>query len=260
MQIPLYQVDAFTSELFRGNPAAVCVTDEPLAESVMQNIAAENNLSETAFLVRKGDRYSIRWFTPVAEVDICGHATLASGFVVFNFLKSAADFIEFESKSGLLTVHRSKDLLTLDFPVIRAVKTAMNDRLSEALGLEPVELHNTRRTMTVFETESQIRDLAPDFGKLFNIEEYYGVIVTAPGDEVDFVSRFFAPRLGIDEDPVTGSAHCALTPYWSERLVRKKLHARQISKRGGELWCEDCGERIRISGRAVLYLNGEIYI
>lgn len=258
MEIPLYQVDAFTNTLFGGNPAAVCVLESWLDDDVMQKIGAENNLSETAFIVKRGDQYDLRWFTPTTEIDLCGHATLASAFVVFNYLDTSLHRVEFITKSGLLTVDRVGNLLEMDFPSQEATKLSKNESLGEALGLEPVEFYKSTYPMVVYKSESQVRELKLDFVKLKKVEDCLGVIVTAPGDSVDFVSRFFAPNLGIDEDPVTGSAHCTLVPYWSERLEKSILHAWQVSKRGGEVFCENRGDRVNISGNAVLYLKGVI--
>ena len=262
MQLPLYQVDAFTDWVFHGNPAAVVPLDEWLPDAVLQGIAAENNLAETAFFVPRGpqgDGYHLRWFTPEVEVRLCGHATLASAFVVFQFLQPELRSVVFESKSGPLTVNREGPLLTLDFPALPARPCETPPALVEALGATPQAVLLSRDYLVVYESEAQVRDLAPRLDRL-RFDEALGVIVTAPGTDCDFVSRFFAPGAGVPEDPVTGSAHCTLTPYWSERLARKSLHARQVSRRGGELWCEDCGERVRISGHAVLYLEGRIRI
>jgi PhzF family phenazine biosynthesis protein len=261
MTIPLYIVDAFTTAVFSGNPAAVCILESYPNDRTLQNIAAENNLSETAFLVKRGGYYDLRWFTPSMEVDLCGHATLASAFVIFNYLDPAAERVDFETQSGRLTVERSGHLLSMYFPSRKPVPSVTSESsaiLADALGMAPRELLRSRDILAVFETESQIRDMAPDFGKIKQLKNTFAVIVTAPGDDADFVSRFFAPKAGIPEDPVTGSAHCTLIPYWSERLGKSELHARQISARGGELFCEDLGERVKISGEAVLFSKGEI--
>ncbi|MCF7811175.1 PhzF family phenazine biosynthesis protein [bacterium] len=258
MEIQLYQIDAFTNVLFSGNPAAVCVLDSWLDDEIMQHISSENNLSETAFIVRSGNCFDLRWFTPTTEIDLCGHATLASAFVIFNFIDTSLQRAEFMTKSGLLVVDKKDDLLEMDFPSLKVTKSNTNIKLSEALGVEPVEFYKSTYPMVIYESESQIKGLNPDLDKLKMVEDCLGVITTAPGDSVDFVSRFFAPRLGIDEDPVTGSAHCALVPYWSERLDKSILHAWQVSKRRGELFCENKGERIKMSGNAVLYLKGVI--
>jgi len=258
MRIPLYQVDAFTSHLFRGNPAAICPLDQWLADEVLQSIAAENNLSETAYYIRNGKGYQLRWFTPGVEVDLCGHATLASAHVIFSIRRETADSrVSFQSKSGELIVEREGDLYALDFPSRPAAECAVDAGLDEALGAKPEVILGARDYLCVFETEEQVRALAPNMDKLAAIDRF-AFIVTAPGRDCDFVSRFFAPAKGVPEDPVTGSAHCTLIPYWSKRLGKTSLHARQISKRGGELFCEDRGERVRIAGRAVKFLEGQI--
>ncbi len=261
MKIPLYQVDAFTNKVFGGNPAAVCPLEEWLDDFTMQQIAAENNLSETAFFVkRKENLYDLRWFTPMMEVDLCGHATLAAAFVVFNYVNKQLNSVRFESKSGELIVERSAELLTLDFPTRDPILYQTSYNLKGALGLEPIEVLKSRDLFVVYKNESQIRALTPNFELLKTFEDFLGIIVTAPGDGYDFCSRFFAPNAGIPEDPVTGSAHCSLIPYWSKRLNKRKLHAFQLSQRKGELFCEDLGKRVKISGNAVLYLEGEILI
>jgi PhzF family phenazine biosynthesis protein len=257
MELAMYQIDAFTDRLFHGNPAAVVLLESELPDATLQAIGAENNLSETAFVLPRGEHYDLRWFTPVLEVDLCGHATLASAFVLFGGAESEAVSVRFETRSGRVSVQRSGDLLTLDFPARRAEPAECTAPLIEALGACPVEVHGSRDLMAVFETEDQVARLAPDFARVAELDAY-AVIATAPGRDVDFVSRFFAPKVGIDEDPVTGSAHCTLVPYWSHRLGKKRLHALQISRRGGELFCEERGERVAISGRAVEYLRGRI--
>ena len=260
MQLELYQVDAFASEVFRGNPAAVCPLQSWLPDDVMQSIAMENNLSETVFFVPEGDGYRIRWFTPVAEVDLCGHATLAAAFVVLtrDRFPNKTD-VRFESKSGPLGVSRVEgDLLALDFPACPGEPCEAPPRLVESLGLTPSEVFVAERDyLAIVESETQVAALKPDFARMLELDRL-GVIVSAPGDSVDFVSRFFAPFFEVPEDPVTGSAHCTLTPYWARRLGKTKLHARQISRRGGELFCEELGDRIRIAGRAVLFMEGVI--
>ena len=260
-KIPIYQVDAFTSEVFSGNPAAVCLLEEWSADKAMQSIAAENNLSETAFLVRENDIFELRWFTPVTEVALCGHATLASAFVIFHEQNWPEKTIRFQTrKSGQLVVTGKDDLLVMDFPA-RPVQERVNPPgLTEALGISPIDIFNSEEDLlVVLENEQSVRSVQPDFAAL-NQAEARGVIVTAPGDQCDFVSRFFAPRVGVNEDPVTGSAHTVLTPYWSEVLGKIDLHAFQISKRGGELFCQLAGDRVMISGRAVLYLAGTISV
>ncbi|MDR3456618.1 MAG: PhzF family phenazine biosynthesis protein [Verrucomicrobiae bacterium] len=259
MKIPCYQVDAFAGEVFRGNPAAVCPLDAWLPDATMQSIAAENNLSETAFTVPRGNGFDLRWFTPTIEVDLCGHATLATALVMFQERNFAGGTIEFHSRSGILRVSREGEILTLDFPVRPGVTCAMPEALVRGLGRTPVEIFKSQDFLAVFQTAAEVRALRPDFAVLKTLAAR-GVIATAPGEDCDFVSRFFAPAAGIDEDPVTGSAHCTLMPYWAARLGRTKLFARQISARGGELFCELAGDRVRIGGKAVLYLRGEIVL
>ncbi|MFC1499784.1 PhzF family phenazine biosynthesis protein [Candidatus Zixiibacteriota bacterium] len=261
MEIPFYQIDAFTSELFRGNPAAVCILDAWLDESRMQNIATENNLSETAFLVPADDGFELRWFTPTTEVALCGHATLASAFVLFELLQWSGESISFHTRnSGTLLVSRQGSRLELDFPSAPVIPIACTPGLEQALGIYSEEAYSAGEdVMVVLKEERQVRELQPDMVLLRGIE-CRGVIVTAPGDQSDFVSRFFCPQVGINEDPVTGSAHCALTPFWSRRLKKSELHAFQVSPRGGELFCQDRVERVRIAGNAVLYLQGTITI
>lgn len=259
--IPIYQVDAFTHGPFTGNPAAVCILTEPVTEETMQKIATENNLSETAFITRGKDEWLIRWFTPVEEVDLCGHATLASAYVVLNILEPQSEEVVFRSRvMGHLTVRRRGDGLELDFPVDQTEKCELPAFISESLGTAPLESFMGRSDyMLVYKSEADISKMKPDFRKLAQTKSR-GVIVTAPGDEVDFVSRFFCPQIGIDEDPVTGSAHTTLTPYWSAHLGKLSLKARQLSARGGYLECILSGDRILISGHATLYLKGEIFI
>jgi PhzF family phenazine biosynthesis protein len=259
MRLRMYQVDAFTGKVFSGNPAAVCPLERWLDEAVMQSIAAENNLSETAFFVREGSGYEIRWFTPLQEVDLCGHATLASGFVVFHHIDPAAPAVTFGSKSGRLAVTRDGDKLCLDFPSWAPAPCARPPAIDQALGRAPREVLRGQDYVAVYEREEEVRALAPRMDQVAAIDTL-GVIATAPGTSADFVSRFFAPRAGVPEDPVTGRAHCTLTPYWSARLGKKKLCALQVSRRGGELWCEDRGARVSICGRAVQYLEGAIEV
>lgn len=262
MRVPIYQVDAFATGPFTGNPAAVCPLEGWLADATLQAIAEENNLSETAFLVPRGAAYELRWFTPRTEVDLCGHATLASAHVVLNRLQPGAGAVRFLSQSGELRVKAvGEDLLELDFPSRppRPV-AAPPGGWARALGDRPLEfLEWERDVVAVFESETRIRELRPEFGELERLGPF-AFCCTAPGDEVDFVSRFFCPAFGILEDPVTGSAHCALTPYWAQRTGKARLRARQLSRRGGELHCEDRGERVAIAGRARLYLEGAIEV
>lgn len=259
--IPIFQVDAFAEAPFTGNPAAICVLTDPVTEETMQKIAMENNLSETAFITRGKDEWLIRWFTPVAEVDLCGHATLASAYVVMNFLEPQSEKVVFRSRvMGHLTVRKRGDLLELDFPVDNPAQCELPPFISESLGAVPSETWMGRSDyMLVYGSESEIRHMKPDFRSLSQTESR-GVIVTAPGDTVDFVSRFFCPQIGIDEDPVTGSAHTTLTPYWSARTGKKILAALQLSARGGLLECTLEGDRVRIAGSAIIYLRGEIFL
>jgi PhzF family phenazine biosynthesis protein len=259
MNIPIYQIDAFSNRVFAGNPAGVCPLEEWLEDSVLQAIAQENNLSETAFFVTEENGYHIRWFTPVAEVDLCGHATLATAFVIFNYLEPSLSEVNFSSRSGKLTVVRENELLSMDFPSQPPLPCEAHKELVNGLRREPIEVLCSKDYFVLFSSEKQIRELNPDMGILKKLD-LRGVIVTAKGNKVDFVSRFFAPKFGIDEDPVTGSAHCALTPYWANKLKKKNLHAHQVSQRGGELFCKDCGDRVKISGRAVKFMEGSIAI
>ena len=265
MKIPIYQLDAFSDRPFAGNPAAVCPLEAWLDDDVLQEIAAENNLSETAFFV--GDigsddaRLELRWFTPVSEVDLCGHATLASAWVILNLLAPDRESVSFETRSGRLTVEGAEDdLLVMDFPARPAVPREAPRALVEGLGAAPAEvLASDRDYLVVLDAEDDVRKLKPDFARLRGLDRL-GIIASAPGVSADFVSRFFAPSVGVPEDPVTGSAHCTLAPYWAERLGRgdAPLDARQISARGGSLICRHLGDRVTIAGRAALYLSGEI--
>ncbi len=258
MELRLYQVDAFASEVFRGNPAAVMPLAEWLPDGVMQSIAAENNLSETAFLVANGPDYDLRWFTPGVEVDLCGHATLAAAFVVFTQLEPLRESVTFHTRSGPLAVVREGARLTMDFPARPPAACAAPEALLRALGRAPEDVLRARDYLAVFEREEDVLALQPDFRAIAALDAL-GVIATAPGTGgVDFVSRFFAPAAGVPEDPVTGSAHSTLVPYWSQRLGKRKLHARQVSRRGGELFCEDHGARVTIAGHAVPYLEGTV--
>jgi PhzF family phenazine biosynthesis protein len=262
MRLPLYQVDAFTDRLFGGNPAAVVPLEEWLPATTMQAIAAENNLAETAFFVREGADYALRWFTPTVEVELCGHATLASAHVIFGWLEPQRERVRFRTlQAGTLTVARSGDGLALDFPAYPPESCAIPAALPAVLGKHPAGMQRCgERYLAVFEHRDEVAELRPD---LVALRGQCGgrLIVTAPGtDGVDFVSRFFAPGFGIDEDPVTGSAHCVLIPYWAKRLGKPRLEARQISSRGGALSCALAGDRVTIAGRCVLYLEGTITV
>ena len=255
----MYQIDAFTDRVFKGNPASVVPLDSWLDDLTMQNIALENNLSETAFFVKESDRYSIRWFTPTSEVNLCGHATLATAFVIFNYIEKESKELIFDSKSGYLKVYRDKNHLTLDFPNQKPTKTETLEIFKNAFKVEPIEVLKHEDYIVVFENEQIIKEISPELNELKKLD-LRGVIITAKGDSVDFVSRFFAPNYGIDEDPVTGSAHSQLTPYWAEILNKKKLTAKQLSKREGDLICELCDDRVKISGKAIEFMQGEINI
>lgn len=260
MQIAFYQIDAFTLGPFSGNPAAVCPLDAWLDDATMQNIAAENNLSETAFIVACEGGYDLRWFTPAIEVDLCGHATLAAGYAVLNYLQPDLDSVSFATMSGELIVTRDGERLSMDFPARAPTAATVSDVLSDALGEAPSEVHLSRDILAVYDDETSVRRLSPDQAKLLAIEEGLGVIATAKGDTVDFVSRFFVPKAGIAEDPVTGSAHCTLVPFWAKRLGRSQLVAHQVSPRGGELHCEYRGDRVIMSGECTLFLTGSIHL
>jgi PhzF family phenazine biosynthesis protein len=260
MRLPLYQVDAFTGDLFGGNPAAVCPLATWLPDATLQAIAAENNLSETAFFVREGNGYALRWFTPTVEVDLCGHATLASGFVVMNFLEQGRAAVSFRTaKAGTLTVARDGGMLAMDFPARPAVPVQAPAGLLDALGGTPRAVLRARDYLIIYDSAGEVAALKPDFAGLAAVKDCWAAIVSAPGEDgTDFVSRFFAPAQGVAEDPVTGSSHCTLTPYWAERLGKTTLEARQLSQRGGALRCTQKGDRVIIAGEAVLYLEGEI--
>jgi PhzF family phenazine biosynthesis protein len=260
MKIPYYHVDAFTSRMFAGNPAGVCPLQGWLSDETMQKIALENRHAETAFFIPlKGqpEHFHLRWFTPGAEVDLCGHATLATAFVLREYLGFKEPVVHFQTLSGLLSVELQGDLLVMDFPSRPPQPYDAPPALVEGLGIAPLEVSRARDILAVFETEAQVAYLKPDFNRLAELDAL-GVIATAPSDQADFVSRFFAPRVGVPEDPVTGSSHCTLIPYWAKRLGKHKLNARQISARGGELVCTLLEDRVKIGGKAVLYLQGTI--
>jgi len=260
MKIKIYQADAFTKNLFGGNPAAICPLMEWLPDAVLQNIAAENNLAETAFYTKSSNGFHIRWFTPVTEVDLCGHATLAAAHVIFTEQDFSGNEITFDSRSGKLTVRKENNLLILNFPADKMEKVSLSLRLIAALGSTPIEAYKGREDfMLVYGTQEQIERMRPDFRKLAEVEAR-GIIITAKGNDCDFVSRFFAPQFGIDEDPVTGSAHTSLTPYWSAKLGKTELTAMQLSKRKGHLRCKHLGERVEIAGESISYMKGEIEI
>lgn len=254
-----FVVDVFTDRLFAGNPAGVCLLDSWPDDEIMQDIAAENNLPETAFLIKRAGYYDLRWFTPAVEIDLCGHATLGSAFVLMNFVDSAMEQVAFHTMSGVLHVRRENGLFWMDFPSRKPIPCKKPAILEEALGTPVMETHIARDMVALLPDEKDVRELTPDLSLLRRINAF-SLIVTAKGESCDFVSRFFAPKAGIDEDPVTGSSHCTLIPFWSERLHKNELTARQLSKRGGTLLCRDRGARVDIGGTAVLYLSGQIHL
>jgi len=259
LKLKIYQVDAFADQPFEGNPAAVCPLDTWLDDETLQAIAGENNLSETAYIVPAKKGYHIRWFTPTTEVELCGHATLASAFILFSELRFKGEKLVFDSLSGELVVTKEGELFTMDFPAMIPKRCDISPVLVETLGSWPLEVLSADDYIAVYEREEDILEINPDLFRMTQLDRR-GVIVTAPGKRSDFVSRFFAPKYGINEDPVTGSAHCELAPYWAGRLKKDKLTARQLSARGGELLCELSGERVLLSGSAVKYMEGEVYI
>jgi PhzF family phenazine biosynthesis protein len=259
VEIPIFKVDAFSSSVFSGNPAAICPLENWLPDETLQAIAAENNLSETAYFVRNGGSYHLRWFTPACEVDLCGHATLASAFVLFEELNEPGESVRFDTKSGQLIVKRDGGRLAMDFPSRPPRPIEPEPGLREALGGAPIKILAARDYVVRYESEEEVRRLSPDMEALKRIDRF-ACIATAPGKDCDFVSRFFAPAKGVPEDPVTGSSHCTLIPYWASELGKTTLHARQISRRGGELFCKLSGERVEIAGHAALFLRGRITV
>lgn len=254
-----YIVDAFTEQIFHGNQAAICVLDKWLSDELMINIAKENNFSETAFTVMMNDGYGLRWFTPGGEVKLCGHATLATSYVLFHYYETDKEKLVFHTLSGDLLIGKDNDYIVMDFPALHFHETEVTDLMMEAFGATPSKAYIGDRLLLVYDDEQFIRDMKPAFDKVALLHEH-GVAVTAQGKQYDCVSRFFAPRLKVNEDPVTGSAHCMITPYWVERLGKKAIHAYQASERGGELLCELCGKRVVLKGKATLYSIGELNI
>ncbi|MGE0660130.1 MAG: PhzF family phenazine biosynthesis protein [Reyranellaceae bacterium] len=265
LKLPLYHIDAFASRLFAGNPAAVVPLDDWLPDPVLQSIAAENNLSETAFFIARGDEYELRWFTPKREVELCGHATLAAGYVIATYLQPGKRRMKFHTHSGVLSVERDGSRFNLDFPSRppQPVDQGLREMVAEALGQTPTEVLKAEKLMAVLPSSAAVRAARPDLEKVAALEGH-GLIVTAPAGAgerpADFVSRYFAPHVGVPEDPVTGSAHCLLTPYWAKRLKKSALHALQVSARGGELFVALKGSRVIISGQAIPYLEGQIHV
>jgi PhzF family phenazine biosynthesis protein len=259
-EVRYFVVDTFTKDVFSGNSAGVCLVDETIDSKTMQNIAFENNLAETAFIRKDGDDFDLRWFTPETEIDLCGHATLASAFVISQFIDSSIEIMKFHTLSGILPVVKKGDLFEMDFPSRKPTQKTVTPSMEQALGVPVLEAHLARDMLLLVENEKIVTTIHPNLECISQIPDAFGVIVTAKGNEVDFVSRFFAPNAGIPEDPVTGSSHSTLIPFWAERLHKTKMVAKQLSKRGGTLYCEHCGERVKISGYAVLYLSGEIHV
>jgi len=263
VDLKYYVVDAFADGPFTGNPAGVCLLEEPLSAELMQKIAAQNNLAETAFVCQNGDDYDLRWFTPATEINLCGHATLASAFVLHNFARKQEEY-KFHTMSGLLTVRPQGDLFEMDFPAWPVQPVEITELMQQAVGCDILEAHAARDLLLVLENEAAMRAVTPDFAAMIEIPDYHGVVATTAKTEscegCDFVSRVFAPKVGIPEDHVTGSVHSELIPFWAARLGKDKLLARQLSRRGGTLYCENRGGRVNIAGKARLYLTGEIYV
>ncbi|NBG87805.1 PhzF family phenazine biosynthesis protein [Isachenkonia alkalipeptolytica] len=255
-----YVVDAFSENIFGGNPAGVCILEEPIEKELMQQIAAENNLSETAFVFEVADGYELKWFTPTAEVDLCGHATLATAHIIATKIHPDVKRMKFNTLSGILEVEKQGELYRMNFPSRKPKLAMWTNDMEAALGIKQGKAYLSRDLVIPLENEKMVKEVRPDFKKLAMLDHGMGVIVTAKGEDVDFVSRCFYPKIGVDEDPVTGSAHAALTPYWSEVLNKKVMVAKQLSKRGGTVYCEDQGERVVVSGKASTYLEGEIIL
>ena len=260
IKMKCYVVDAFAEKVFEGNPAGVCILENWLSDDLMQKLAVENNLSETAFAVRIRNGYHLRWFTPGGEIDLCGHATLATAFIIMRFYETEIQFIHFESKGGELTVTRKGDLYEMDFPSIETRPYALTEAMIEALGVTPVEVYKGRDLIFLLESEDVVKRLTPDFEKIKQFPEGLAVFVTAKGEAFDFVTRAFWPKLNVNEDPVCGSMYCSLLPYWNKKLNKTEMISRQVSKRGGTIYLEYCGERVKMSGRAALYSSADINI
>lgn len=256
-----FVVDAFAEKVFEGNPAGVCIMEEWIPDDLMQNIAMENNLSETAFAVKaEAGFYRLRWFTPGGEINLCGHATLATAFIILNYYEKQLDSVKFHTISGELSVHKRDDLYELDFPSVPSEQISITDQMISALGIVPKEAYLNRDLVFILDSEEEVRNISPDFAKLKTLPEGLGVCVTAKGSEYDFVSRGFFPKLKVNEDPVTGSLHCSLIPFWATRLGKKEMVARQLSHRGGTLYCKHEDTRVKMAGRAVLYSVAEIHV
>jgi PhzF family phenazine biosynthesis protein len=255
-----FVVDAFAEKVFEGNPAGVCIMNQWISDELMQKIAIENNLSETAFAVKESDNYRLRWFTPGGEINLCGHATLATAFIILNYYEKQEETVQFDTISGELTVNKKADLFELDFPSISSEEIPITEQMIGALGVVPKETLLDRDLVFVLESEEEVRNVSPDFAKLERLPEGLGVCVTAKGSECDFVSRAFFPKLKVNEDPVTGSLHCSLIPFWANRLGKKDMVARQLSSRGGTLYCKYEDTRVKMAGKAVLYSVAELTV
>ncbi|MFI8492318.1 PhzF family phenazine biosynthesis protein [Peribacillus butanolivorans] len=255
-----YVVDAFAEKVFEGNPAGVCIMEEWLSDDTMQKIATENNLSETAFAVKDGESYRLRWFTPADEIELCGHATLATAYVIANYYENNVEEIKFQTMSGELVVLKKDELYEMDFPSRMPEEFPLTDQIVEALGVKPIETYLGRDLMLVLEKEEDVQNASPDFSMLEKLPDGLGVSITAKSNKYDFVSRSFFPKLKVNEDPVCGSAHCNFIPYWAKRLGKNEMVARQLSKRGGTLYCKSSGDRVKISGSAVLYAIADLQI
>ncbi|MFD4929768.1 PhzF family phenazine biosynthesis protein [Peribacillus butanolivorans] len=255
-----YVVDAFAEKVFEGNPAGVCIMEEWLSDDTMQKIATENNLSETAFAVKEGKCYRLRWFTPADEIELCGHATLATAYVIANYYENNVEEIKFQTMSGELVVLKKDELYEMDFPSRMPEEFPLTDQIVGALGVKPIETYLGRDLMLVLEKEEDVQNASPDFSMLEKLPDGLGVSITAKSNKYDFVSRSFFPKLKVNEDPVCGSAHCNFIPYWAKRLGKNEMVARQLSKRGGTLYCKSSGDRVKISGSAVLYAIADLQI
>lgn len=258
MKINYYVVDAFTSEVFKGNPAGVCVLDENISDKQMQSIASENNLSETAFVCKiDNGLYNLRWFTPGFEIDLCGHATLATAYVVCNFVEPGCERVDFKTVSGMLTVIKKNDLYEMRFPKREPIRIECTREITDVMGIKPLEVYSERDLYLVLSSEQEVREYVPDYARMQTLDDWLGIVITAKSESVDFVSRYFCPELML-EDPVTGSTHSSLIPLWSEKSGNQQMIAKQLSKRGGMLYCENGEDSVRISGKAVLYMKGEV--
>lgn len=255
-----YVVDAFAEKVFEGNPAGVCIMDKPISDELMLNIAIENNLSETAYAIKDGDNYKLRWFMPGGEINLCGHATLATAFIIMNYVDKELKTVKFQTLSGELTVTKAGDIYEMDFPSIHLEEYSLTEQMIEALGVTPKETYKSRDLIFLLESEEALKNVKPDFAKLEKLPEGLAVFITAKGNDYDFVSRAFWPKLKINEDPVCGSMHCNLIPFWAKRLNKNEMVARQLSSRGGTLYCKYEGDRVKIAGKAILYSSADIFV